>query len=137
MNETSKPLLTADKVLWFLHQLRGLPDAVKHFHRQRRQPRWKLSLLWSTENRYKFVALFHNGIKPENILVIGKVAGDEPAFKFRDFSAATFAHFIPEVSTRVFQDQWIHNLAMVQKFKNPRLPDFLTCGPLAVYFWSF
>jgi serine/threonine protein kinase len=102
-----RPTRTKSFVLWFLDQLRGLADAVKHFHwiGEESSPddtvfgqSGDYNLLGAdlrdqTQNRLG-LAGFHHDIKGENILVFEKEPTQPESggiFKITDFGAGRFA----------------------------------------------
>ena len=84
MDEVECPGLSAENVIWFFKQLRGLADAVRHLHALEPLP----ALLQFRTNRpiaETDQAAFHNDIKPENILVFDSEDGFPGLFKISDF----------------------------------------------------
>jgi serine/threonine protein kinase len=84
MEEVECPGLKAENVIWFFKQLRGLADAVRHIHALKPLP-----ALHQYHNGRPIAesdeAVFHNDIKPENILVFDSEDGFPGVFKISDF----------------------------------------------------
>jgi serine/threonine protein kinase len=84
MEEVESPGLKAHNVIWFFKQLRGLADAVRHIHALKTFP----ALSQYHEDRpiaESDEAVFHNDIKPENILVFDSEDSFPGVFKISDF----------------------------------------------------
>jgi serine/threonine protein kinase len=84
MEEVECPGLAAENAVWFFKQLRGLADAVRHIHALKPLP----ALYRYVEYRCMAEsdeAVFHNDIKPENILVFDSRDGFPGVFKISDF----------------------------------------------------
>lgn len=76
--------LSRPAVLWFLRQLQGLANAIKHVHNLKHptntDPYPDEDALWGC----------HYDIKPENILVFEKQPNHYPVFKISDFGVGVF-----------------------------------------------
>jgi len=97
INTTDKPNLSSSSVLWFLGQLRGLADAVRHIHQlggdlDEQEPRDNLAppKQKRRKSRHKRQTGYHHDIKPENILVFERIPGRDPMMKISDFGAGKF-----------------------------------------------
>jgi serine/threonine protein kinase len=97
INTTDRPNLSSTNVLWFLGQLRGLADAVRHIHQlggglEEREARAKLAppKQKRRKSRHKQQTGYHHDIKPENILVFERIPGRDPLMKISDFGAGKF-----------------------------------------------
>ena len=84
MDEVRRPGFSAEYVVWFFEQLRGLADAVRHLHALKVLP----ALVQFNKHRAPTEtdeAAFHNDIKPENILVFDSDDGSLGVMKISDF----------------------------------------------------
>ena len=93
MKSTTKPVPDKTNVLWFLRQLRGLADALRHIHHTNipgaeivQDP----SRLKTKEAQPR-TSGWHHDIKAENILAFFNEAGQDPLLKIGDFGAGKFA----------------------------------------------
>lgn len=97
MHLTKRPRLTAEKVKWFLVQLRGLADALRHVHflgsRTSAGPAGTNYLSPNEPTSEATTARligYHHDIKPENILVFPYPRGQGTILKISDFGAGKF-----------------------------------------------
>src|SRR5271154_365065 len=104
INENPRPDLSSTNVLWFLNQLRGLSNAVRHIHKlgglkesEAPQPHNQappsprlLPLSKQVQKKEKEQAGIHQDIKPENILIFERKPGTEPVMKISDFGTGKF-----------------------------------------------
>lgn len=88
MEEAECPGMNAENIVWFFKQLRGLADAVRHIHALKPLPalfQYRKDRPMAENNQ----AIFHNDIKPENILVFASEDGSPGIFKISDFGVGT------------------------------------------------
>jgi serine/threonine protein kinase len=85
--------LEAPVVIWFLRQLLGLANAIKHVHnfsKKTRRTGFDLQDKREDEEDVDDYWGRHNDIKPENILVFEKIEHQNPMFKLTDFGQGNF-----------------------------------------------
>jgi serine/threonine protein kinase len=76
--------LKAPVMMWFFKQLRGLAEAIDHVHGIKKRPSQ------SDNSEADTIEGCHHHIKPENILVFGRVPDKDLTFKIADFGAGDF-----------------------------------------------
>lgn len=81
----SAPELTPKVVLWFIRQLRGLANGVRHLHNLSRIMPSSTSSLSHSNN--KDVLVIHLDLRPENILVFNQSPDDHDVFMISDFGS--------------------------------------------------
>lgn len=147
MQTEQKPRLTADFVLWFLQELRGVADGVRSIHHLNSQAMQGLSGQPNPQGltvpQQRRLSGFHHDLKPDNILLFADEGSLHGVMKIADFGTGKISAIQSGViSSFVERSQGTEtyeapDVYLYKKASRPQDMWSMGCIILELMYWAF